>query len=182
MTVLYGVLAIVGVILLVIVWCIWFLRTEQKRIEKSISKGVWYDERQIAAHGKAFRFSTSVASVYFLVCYIFFKVWQFQECEPKIEPALLTIGGVWLAYVSYHFCCLMTDSALPLGNYSFPAFGYIIGGVLNILSAMLSMIAVGASFSGKGSETWERVITGIALFAIGVIHIIARSCNRRGTE
>lgn len=182
MTMIYGMLFIIGIILFTVFWCRWFLNTAQKRIDKAAVKGVWYDERQVAAHGKAFEFATTVAAIYFLGAYVCFKVWQFQGCEPKIEPSVLMMGGVWIVLVAYHLCCLMTDSVLPLGNYAFPIVGYIAVGILNILFGLISGVAYGLPLTGKGSDTWERLIIGFAFLSIGIIHLIARSRSKRDSE
>jgi hypothetical protein len=182
MTIIRGIMAIIGAIVAVIVGCKWFLNTAQKRIDKAAEKGVWYDERQITAHGKAFEFATTVAAMYFLAAYACFKVWQFQGCEPKIESSVLMMGGVWIVLVSYHICCLMTDSALPLGNYAFPVVGYIAVGVLGILFGLISGAFYGLPLTGKGSDTWERLIIGFAFLSIGIIHLFARLRSKRDSE
>lgn len=182
MTVLYGILAIIGVIVFVTLWCILALKTSQKRVNRAAAKGTWYDERQVAAHGKAYEFATTVAAVYFLAVYVCFKVWQFQDCEPKIEPAVMMIGGIWIVLFAYHLCCLMTDSALPLGDNAYPLVGYIVVGILNILYGVLSGALYGLPLTGEGSDAWERLIMGFAFLSVSIIHLIARSRSKRDQE
>lgn len=179
MTVLYGILAIIGAVVLLTLWCVWFLKTEQKRIDKNKAKGIWYDERQITAHGKAYAFAASAGTMYYFVAYICFKVWQFQKCEARIDPTILIVGGLWLVLVSYHLGCLMTDSVLPIGNYSFPIVAYIVIGVLKISDGTEFALFLSVPLSGEGSEAWEDIMMGIAFTVIGVIHLIAYFRNKR---
>ena len=100
----------------------------------------------------------------------------------EIDASILMLGGFWLTLVAFHLCCLMTDSALPLGNYSFPAVMFIVTGVLNIISMLVSAALYGMPLAGEGSEGWERLITGTAFLLIGGIHLIARKRSQKESE
>ena len=182
MTVLYGVLAIIGTILLAILYCMWFLKTAQKRIDEAAAKGIWYDERQVAAHGKAFEFAASVGGVYFLAAFVYFKLWEAGAIQLPVESSALMMGGLYLILISYHVCCLMTDSVLPLGEYHYPDVLCIICALVLRSGELIFGFVSDILFDMETDIDWCDVIMGFGFLSIGVIRMIARSRSKRDPE
>ncbi len=72
-----------------------------------------YDERQQLMQGKAYRFSSYVGFVYFAGLMIYLVYISGYE---KPAPWLLVGAGIMVTWMSYHFYCLLTQAALPLGE------------------------------------------------------------------
>lgn len=182
MPMIYGILIMIGLHLFVVLWCKWMLKTEQKRGNQDAASDNWYDERQMLAHGKAYRLCTSVAAIYLLGAYVLYKFQPVFEWDLFIDPSILMIGGFWLLLFSYHLCCLLTDSAIPLGDYNFPVALYIIVGAGRILTVLLPGILLGVPLTIEKSEEWEGLIFGFAFLAIGIVHLIAKRRNKRASD
>lgn len=177
MTAIIGLLVLCGIFLLLFLYCRSFLNSWDRKRAKEIEKGTYYDERQIAAHGKANAFTVGVGIIYYLIVFWLLATWEREGATPVIAPSNLVMGGVWLSMVSFGLCCLMTDALLPLGNYSFPAVGYIAVGAFNIIVAVWGDYLV-----GMRSNDWNNLIVGFAFLAMGIIHLIARSRSKRESE
>ena len=182
MTSVYGILVIIGIIGLVVLWCVWSLKTEQKRLEKEKAQGIWYDERQIAARGKVYRIVAGVGGIYYLIVYLCLKIWQFQGCVPKVEPALLLVGGVYLMLISCEVCCLLTDSVLPLGKFSLSKGFYVAECVIGLFFLIMFVFLSNAPLTGEGSSRWEIIFLQFYFLTSGAVHLIAISRNKREAE
>ena len=181
MTIIRGIMAIIGAIVAVIVGCVWFLKTEQRRIEKDAAKGILYDERQVAAHGKAAAFAASVGAGYLLIMYGYIGVFEFEGNLP-VNASTLLLGGFWLVMVSYHLGCLMTDSVIPLGGYRFPAVLYTVLAVVLIAEEFVFGLAAEALWDRENTLRWDRLVMGFGFLSIGIIHLIARARDKRNQE
>ena len=181
MTVFRGILVIVGAIAFVTVWCVWFMKTEQHRIEKDAAKGIIYDERQVAAHGKAAAFAASVGAVYLFTMFVCISVWEIEEDFP-VKTSVLMLGGFWVVMISYHLGCLMTDSVIPLGDYRFPAILYTVVAVVLIAGEFVFGLAAEALWGRENIMRWDRLVMGFGFLSIGIIQIIARIKSKRDAE
>ena len=181
MTIFRGILAILGTIVAVIVGCVWFLKTEQHRVEKNAAKGILYDERQVAAHGKAAEFAAGVGAAYLLLMYVCISIWEVEESFP-VNASTLMMGGFWLVAIAYHLGCLMTDSTIPLGNYRFPAVLYTVFAVVYIAEVFLFGLAAEALWGRENILRWDRLVMGFGYLSIGIIQIVARIKSKRDAE
>jgi len=177
MTAIIGLLVLCGIFLLLLLYCRWFLKSWDRKRAEEIEKGTYYDERQIAARGKASECIAGVGIIYYLIVFWLLALWEREDVTPIIAPSSLVMGGVWLSMALFCLCCLMTDALLPLGKYSFPAVLYIAVGVFNIIVVVWGDYSV-----GMHSNDWDNLIVGFAFLVMGVIHIIARSRSKRNAE
>ena len=89
-----------------------------------------FDERQQIERGNAYRFSHWVGMVYYFGLMVYF-VFHVGKNEWVLQPFLLLVIGILLQLQSFHIYCLITHSALPLGEKPMPMIiGYtLLGGV-----------------------------------------------------
>ena len=177
MTAIIGLLVLCGIFLLIFLYCRGFLNSWDRKRAKEIEKGTYYDERQIVSHGKANACAAGVTVIYYMLVYLLLAAWEEKSFELLILPSGLVKAGILMMVVSYELSCLLTDSVVPLGNYSFPTGWYLVGGGIIVLGEVWGSFLV-----DMDSGDWENLIIGFALLAMGVIHRIAYLRNKRESE
>ena len=78
-----------------------------------------FDERQKIARGNAYRFSHWTGMIYYFGLIVYF-VLHTGKREWAVEPFVLLMIGILIQLQSFHIYCLMTHSALPLGEKPLP--------------------------------------------------------------
>ena len=92
-----------------------------------------YDERQKIARGNAYRFSHWTGMVYYFGLLVYF-IFHTGKQEWILEPFVLIMIGILLQLQSFHIYCIMTHSALPLGEKPLPTIvGYVVLGILYLV-------------------------------------------------
>lgn len=133
-----------------------------------------YDERQKTARGSAYRFSNGVGMVYWFGLFAYF-VFHTGKSEWVLEPFLLVMIGILIQLQSFHVYCLMTHSALPLGEK--PAgtiIGYFLLGGMYLFQYYNQYIPEDAAgFTGAGSMNLFQLMAAFDFFALAVLHLIA---------
>ena len=136
-----------------------------------------YDERQKIARGDAYRFSHWVGMVYWLGLLVYF-VMHTGESEWMIEPFLWLVIGILIQLQSFHIYCLLTHSALPLGEKPLPtSIGHFVLGGMYLLMYFNQYIpldaAEAAGYDGAMSFNLLRLLVSLDFFALAVMHLIA---------
>ena len=136
-----------------------------------------YDERQKIARGDAYRFSHWVGMVYWLGLLVYF-VMHTGESEWMIEPFLWLVIGILIQLQSFHIYCLLTHSALPLGEKPLPTIiGHFVLGGMYLLMYFNQYIpldaAEAAGYDGAMSFNLLRLLVSLDFFALAVMHLIA---------
>ena len=136
-----------------------------------------YDERQKIARGDAYRFSHWVGMVYWLGLLVYF-VMHTGESEWMIEPFLWLVIGILIQLQSFHIYCLLTHSALPLGEKPLPTIiGHFVLGGMYLLMYFNQYIpldaAEAAGYDGAMSFNLLRLLVSLDFFAMAVMHLIA---------
>ena len=136
-----------------------------------------YDERQKIARGDAYRFSHWIGMIYYFGLLIYFAL-HTGESEWVLEPFLLITIGILIQLQSFHIYCLMTHSAMPLGEKPLTTIVcYFITGGMYLLQYFGQYIpldaAEAAGFDGALSFNLLRLLTCLDFFALAVMHLIA---------
>ena len=136
-----------------------------------------YDERQKIARGDAYRFSHWVGMVYWLGLLVHF-VMHTGEGEWMTEPFLWLIIGILIQLQSFHIYCLVTHSALPLGEKPLPTIvGHFVLGGMYLMMYIDQYIpldaAEAAGYDGAMSFNLLRLLISLDFFALAVMHLIA---------
>ena len=136
-----------------------------------------YDERQKIARGDAYRFSHWVGMIYWLGLLVHF-VMHTGESEWMIEPFLWVIIGILIQLQSFHIYCLITHSALPLGEKPLPTIigNFVLGGMylLMYFGQYIPLDAAeAAGYDGAMSFNLLRLLVSLDFFALAVMHLIA---------
>ena len=136
-----------------------------------------FDERQKIARGDAYRFSHWMGMLYWLGLFVHF-VMHTGESGWVIEPFLWLIIGILVQLQSFHVYCLITHSALPLGEKPLPTIvsHFVLGGVYlrMYFEQYIPEIAAGAAgISGATSYNLLRLLISLNFFALAVMHLIA---------
>lgn len=136
-----------------------------------------YDERQKIARGNAYRFSHWMGMVYWLGLLVHF-VMHTGESDWVIEPYLLLAIGMLIQLQSFHVYCLMTHSALPLGEKPMPTIiSYFVLGGMYLLMYFGQYIPLDAAravgYDGAMSFNLFRLLVSLDFFALAVMHLIA---------
>ena len=136
-----------------------------------------YDERQKISRGDAYRFSHWVGMIYWLGLLVHF-VMHTGESEWVIEPFLWVIIGILIQLQSFHIYCLITHSALPLGEKPLPTIigNFVLGGMylLMYFGQYIPLDAAeAAGYDGAMSFNLLRLLVSLDFFALAVMHLIA---------
>ena len=133
-----------------------------------------FDERQQIERGNAYRFSHWIGMIYYMGLIIYF-VFHTGESEWVFEPFLLVTVGILIQLQSFHIYCLMTHSALPLGEKPLPTIiGYFgLGGVYLIQYCGQYIPEDTPWLTGAASYNLLRLLISLDFFALAVMHLIA---------
>ena len=133
-----------------------------------------FDERQQIERGNAYRFSHWIGMIYYMGLIIYF-VFHTGESEWVFEPFLLVTVGILIQLQSFHIYCLMTHSALPLGEKPLPTIiGYFgLGGVYLIQYFGQYIPEDTPWLTGAASYNLLRLLISLDFFALAVMHLIA---------
>ena len=136
-----------------------------------------YDERQQIDRGNAYRFSHWVGMVYWLGLLVYFVMHNGKN-EWAIEPFLWLVIGILIQLQSFHIYCVMTHSALPLGEKPMPTIiGYFVMGGMYLLMYFDQYIpldaAEAAGYDGALSFNLLRLLVSLDFFALAIMHLIA---------
>lgn len=133
-----------------------------------------FDERQKIARGKAFEFSNGVGTAYYLGLLLYYTLHTGQS-EWVLEPFILILIGILIQLLSFHIYCLMTYSALPLGEKPITMIvGYSVLGAMYLAQYYLHRIdgnTVG--FTGYESFNLFPLLIAFAFFSLAALHLIA---------
>ena len=133
-----------------------------------------YDERQQSDRGNAYRFSWLVGMVYYFGLMTYF-VFHTGKSEWLLEPYLLLMIGILIQLQSFHIYCLMTHSALPLGEKPMPTIiSYFLLGGLYLVQYFYQYIPEDVvGLTGAGSMNLLRLLISLDFFSLAVMHLIA---------
>ena len=133
-----------------------------------------YDERQQIDRGNAYRFSWWVGMVYYF-CLMTYFVFHTGKSECLLEPFLLIMIGIMIQLQSFHIYCLMTHSALPLGDKPMPTIiSYFLLGGLYLVQYFYQYIPEDVvGLTGAGSMNLLRLLISLDFFSLAVMHLIA---------
>ena len=133
-----------------------------------------YDERQQIDRGNAYRFSFYVGTFYYLVLLGYF-IFHTGKSEWVVEPFVLVMIGILLQLQSFHIYCLMTHSALPLGEKPFATIsGNFMLGILYLVQYYFQYSPEDTPyFSGAKSMNLFRLLIALDFFSLAVMHLIA---------
>ena len=133
-----------------------------------------YDERQMIDRGNAYRFSHWIGLIYYFGLLVYF-VFRIGKKDWVLEPFLLVAIGILIQLQSFHIYCLMTHSALPLGEKPVPTIigNFLLGG-LYLAQYFLQYIPEDTPWlSGAQSMNLFRLLISFDFFALAVMHLIA---------
>ena len=136
-----------------------------------------FDERQQIDRGNAYCFSHWVGMVYYFGLLVYF-VFHIGKQEWVLEPFLLIAIGILIQLQSFHIYCLMTHSALPLGEKPMGTIiGYFLLGGLYLAQYFVQYIpkdaAVAAGLTGTDSFNLFRLLIALDFFSLAALHLIA---------
>ena len=142
-------------------------------VEKNFSSEK-FDERQKIYRGNAYCFSHWIGIAYYFGLLTYF-VFHSGKHDWPVEPFLLIAIGILLQLQSFHIYCLMTHSALPLGEKPMPTIiGYFFLGGLYLAQYYLQYIPKDTvGFAGADSMNLFRLLIAFDFFALAFLHLIA---------
>ena len=132
-----------------------------------------FDERQQIDRGNAYRFSHWVGMVYYLGLMTYF-VFRTGKSEWVLEPFLLVVIGIMIQLQSFHIYCLMTRSALPLGEKPMTVIiGYLVLGSVYLAQYFMQYIPEDTPWvTGAGSYNLLRLLIALDFYALAIFHLI----------
>ena len=133
-----------------------------------------YDERQKVARGNAYRFSHGVGMVYYIGLLAYF-VFHTGKSEWTLEPFLLLMIGMLIQLLSFHIYCLLTHSALPLGEKPVSmVMSYSLLGGMYLVQFFAQYIPEDTPYlTGAESMNLFRLLIALSFFALAVMHLIS---------
>ena len=136
-----------------------------------------FDERQQIDRGNAYRLSHWVGMVYYFGLLIYF-VLHTGKSEWTLEPFLLIMIGILIQLDSFHVYCLMTHSALPLGEKPLATVvSYASLGVVYLLQYVVQYIpedkVAAAGIIGATSYNLLRLLVSLSFFFLAICHLIS---------
>ena len=142
-------------------------------IEKNFS-GEKYDERQKIARGNACRFSLWIGEIYYLILLPYF-VMHIGKGTWKVEPFLLITAGMVLQLLGFHIYCLLTHSALPLGQKPLSAaISYFFLGSMYLVQFFRWRIPGSpVGFFGTESYAMFQLLITLFFFSLSAMHLIS---------
>ena len=154
---LLGILALLVAVCLGVVW-----------LERRFP-GKKFDERQKIARGNAYRLSSWVGNVYFLVILAIMIRWP--DLTRFVEPYLLIFLGLELEVMVMHIYCIITHASLPFSEKpAVTIYSYLFIGVL-----YLTMVDFSRPLELVGYDC-NRLIwlsLGLLFLAVAVMHILS---------
>ena len=132
-----------------------------------------YDERQKIARSNAYRFSHWIGMIYYFGLLVYFTL-QAGKSEWVLEPFLLVTIGILIQLQSFHIYCLMTHSALPLGEKPMPTvISYTLLGGLYLVQYFVQHIPEDTPWlTGANIYNLLRLLIALDFFALAVMHLI----------
>ena len=132
-----------------------------------------YDERQQIHRGNAYRFSHWVGMVYYFGLMVYF-IFHTGKSEWFVEPFVLLMIGILIQLQSFHIYCLMTHSALPLGEKPLPTIiGYTLLGGLYLVQYFVQFIPENVpGLTGAESYNLFRLLISLDFFSLAILHLI----------
>ena len=133
-----------------------------------------FDERQQIDRGHAYRFSWWVSMVYYFGLAVYF-IFRNGKSEWILEPYLLLFIGILIQLQSFHVYCLMTHSALPLGEKPVPTIisNFLLGSMY-LAQYYFQFIPDDTPYlSGAKSMNLFRLLIALDFFSMAVMHLIA---------
>ena len=139
-----------------------------------------YDERQKINRGNAYCFSHWMGMAYYFGLLVYF-VFHTGKHEWVLEPYLLIMIGILIQLQSFHIYCLMTHSALPLGEKPLPTIiGNLLLGGLYLAQYFLQYIPENTvGLTDAGSMNLFRLLLAFDFFALAILHLIALLRNEK---
>ena len=133
-----------------------------------------YDERQQIDRGHAYRFSWWVGMVYYFGLAVYF-IFHTGEGEWPLEPFLLLFIGILIQLQSFHIYCIMTHSALPLGEKPVGTIvSYFLLGSMYLAQYFLQYIPEDTPYLfGARSMNLFRLLIALDFFSLAIQHLIA---------
>ena len=133
-----------------------------------------FDERQKINRGDAYRFSHWMGIVYYFGLLVYF-VFHTGKTEWVIEPFVLLLIGILIQLQSFHVYCLMTHSALPLGEKPVHMIiSYTLMGGVYLAQYYLQYIPENTvGLTDAGSMNLFRLLVAFDFFALAILHLIA---------
>ena len=133
-----------------------------------------YDERQKIARGNAYRFSHWIGMIYYIGLMAYF-VFHTGKSEWMLQPFCLVAIGILLQLLGFHIYCLMTHSALPLGEKPVPTILYycFMGSVYLALYFFQHVPEDTVGLTGEMSFNLFRLLISLSFFSLAVLHLIA---------
>ena len=159
-----AVFLLLGILALLVAVCLGVVWMEHR------FPGKKYDERQMAARGRAWRFSGIVGMVYYLLIFAYFL-----RCDSRgsfeVAPYLLMFGGIALSSLSFQIYCLLTHASLPLGDKPFRSA--ITAAALAVMYFVRSTPDLpGFVQESWGSNFWVRLILTVFWACMALIYLI----------
>ena len=101
-------------------------------------------------------------------------IFHTEKSEWVIEPFVLLMIGILLQLQSFHIYCVMTHSALPLGEKPLPTMiGYVILGAMYLAQYFLQYIPEDTvGLTGVSSHNLARLLISLDFFSLAVLHLI----------
>ena len=132
-----------------------------------------YDERQQIDRGNAYRFSFYVGTLYYFALLVYF-IFHTGNSEWVLEPFVLLMIGILLQLQSFHIYCVMTHSALPLGEKPLPTMiGYCILGAMYLAQYFLQHIPEDTvGLTGAARYNLVRLLISLDFFSLAGLHLI----------
>ena len=133
-----------------------------------------FDERQKINRGDAYRFSHWMGIIDYFGLLVYF-VFHTGKAEWAIEPFVLLFIGILIQLQSFHIYCLMTHSALPLGEKPIPMIvSYTMLGGIYLAQYYLQYIPENTvGLTGAESMNLFRLLLAFDFFALALLHLIA---------
>ena len=138
-----------------------------------------FDERQKIARGNAHRFSWWIGMAYYFGLMVYF-VFHVGKSGWTLQPFLLVVIGIMLQLQSFHIYCLMTHSALPLGEKPIPTIlGNLVLGALYLVQYFAQHIPEDVGYAGAYSMNLFRLLLSADFFCLAILHLIAYLRDRK---
>ena len=131
-----------------------------------------FDERQKIARGDAYCFCHWVGLVYYFGLMIYF-IFHTGKTGWHAEPFVLLFIGILIQLQSFHIYCVMTHSALPLGEKPMPTIiGYLVLGTMWLAMYFGQYVPEDVGLTGAGSYNLFRLLTALDFYALAALHLI----------
>lgn len=171
MNLLWAVLTVVLAVLVLIVVCGVVIRVQKKRPDRH------YDERQIAARGKAYEFGFTVCVVYYALITV---LMPFQADQWTIAPHILIFVGVLFSILAVQIYCLMTDAMLPLNRSSSLLIGTsFFAGAVNLWALVSHIFREGLVVNNEPTGVWLELVMCVYCLSQATIYLIAERRSKR---